>query len=534
MSPRSGFALILLFLLVGCHKVVPLQPSGPEGTSSGTRPGPEGAVDDLTARVRALLRKENELVWRNWTEGTPLDLSVTDAEHGTLYTRDALLRIDAALRRAKGGDASRALEILRAHFASELVAESTKVEQENLDAQKATARFEADGQMLQLRDLERLLAREGNALTRQSLHHAATAAIRSLEPATKQLTLARQVAATQADFPSQLELAAALRRTRPERLASMADQFLSGTEQTFRGMLETLAARELRLPLERVRARDLPRMFRSRDVDELFPAGELPTRGLETARAMGLEVDQRVRFDNRDLPRKHPRPLALVFEVPTDVRLSWKPASGVHAQAGYLHELGFAMHAAHTQQTSLPLSVLGGSTLSNAYSGLFAGLTETPSWLEQNAGLSGDRLQRYLEASAAWDLYLLRQMAGRLLFSISVMSGKADDEARRYGEIMSRALEVPFEEDDLARGIVDVDETLASAAALESAFLMHQLRVQLETRFGMDWWREREAGTWLKGLWAEGTALDVDEIAQRTGAQGLAPDALIQWIDRKP
>ena len=271
-------------------------------------------------------------------------------------------------------------------------------------------------------------------------------------------------------------------------------------------------------------------MFRSHDVDELFPAAQLSTRALETARAMGLDAEKRVRLDNRDLPRRHPLPLALAIDVPDDVRMSWRPVSGVRAQASYLHELGFALQAAHTRASSLALSSLGGGAVSNAYSGLFAGLAETPSWLEQKAGLGGDRLQRYVEASAAWDLYLLRRSAARLQFSVAVMSGQAKAPAAKYGEIMSRALGVPFEEDDLARNLVDADETLASATALESAFLAHQLRAQLEKRFGMDWWTRPDAGDWLRALWAKGTALEVDEVARLAGETGLAPDALVGWF----
>ena len=204
--------------------------------------------------------------------------------------------------------------------------------------------------------------------------------------------------------------------------------------------------------------------------------------------------------------------------------------SGVRAQAGHLHELGHALHAAHTKQPSFALSRLGGNAVSRAFSELFAGLAENPLWLETRAGLSGERLARYRFESAAWDLYLLRRNAGRLLFALALWTGQAPDPAAKYGELMSRALGVPLEEDDRVHHLLEADTTLASATALEATLLAHQLRAQLEKRFGATWWERPEAGDFLRTLWAHGTSLDAEEMARASGDDGLSPDALRHWI----
>ncbi|MGA9525631.1 MAG: chromosome segregation protein SMC [Myxococcaceae bacterium] len=527
MFPRAGFVVAVALSLAACHKAVP-------GTTAASSSGPwlDREAAELSGRAEHLIRAQDEIVWKHWTEGAPLDLSARLEEQRALYTREALDRVDAVRRRTTEPDQVRALELLRAHFAGEYVALTTAPEQEAFDTLQASLTFEVDGQAYPLRNLERLLARERNALRRQALHKAGTEVVTRLGPAAERLQQALDTARTAAAYGSRLELAAALRRTRPERVKALAERILVETDEAFRKVLEQLAARELRLPFENVRARDLPRMFRSRDVDELFPAKEIPARAEATVRGLGIDLHRAVKIDDRPLPQKNPRPLALPVQIPDDVRLSVRPISGVRAQVGYLHELGHALHAAHTKQPSFELSRMGGSTVSRAFSELFAGLAENPIWLEQKAGLTGDRLAQYRAESAAWDLYLLRRNAGRALFALAVWSGEAADPAVAWGEIMSRALGVTVEESERVHHLLEADTTLASASALESTVLAHQLRAQLEKRFGPGWWEQVAAGEYLRSLWAHGTALDAEELARAAGDAGLAPDALVLWLEQ--
>ena len=286
MSPRTGFVVAVVISLVACHRTVP--GAKPEAFST-----PEQRlvreIDELASRAERLVRIQDEVIWKHWTEGAPLDLSASLSEQGALYTRENLARIDALRRRTADANQARALELLRAHFAGEYVAQATSAPREEFEALQTTLTFEVDGQVHSLRDLERLLARERNALTRQSLQQAATEAIRKLAPAADGLQAAVGVARTEASYGSRLELAANLRRIHPERLAATAERLLRETDAEFRKVLEQLAARELRLPFENVRMRDLPRMFRSRDVDELFPAKEIPARAAGTVRGLGIE-----------------------------------------------------------------------------------------------------------------------------------------------------------------------------------------------------------------------------------------------------
>ncbi len=525
MFKRVGFVAALLIFLAACHRTVPgskLEPWTPDQALARE-------VGELATRAERLIRAQDEIVWKHWTEGAPLDLSAHAAEQRALYTREALDRIDALRRRTHDPERARSLELLRTHFAGEYVALATATQQEAFDALRTTLTFEVDGEVHPLRDLERLLARERNALTRQALHQAAAEAVKKLGPASERLDRALDEALLQAGYRTKLDWAAALRRTRPERVVALAETILRETEDAFRRVLEQLATRELRLPIENVRARDLPRMFRTRDADELFPAEQVASRGESLARGLGIDLSSVVKLDGGDHPQKNPRPLAIALHVPDDVRLSFRPSPGIHAQSRYLAELGHALHAAHTAQPDFARSRLGGGAVSRAFSQLFGDLIADRSWLEEEIGLSGERLNDHVSSAAAWDLYLLRRHAGQLLFTVARWKG----EQASYSEIMARALGVPFEEADRDHFLL-LDRTLPSATWLEAAVLQQQLRAQLKQRFGPTWWEKKEAGDLLRSLWARGTAPDAEELARALGDEGLSPGPLLLWLEQAP
>lgn len=532
MSPRTGFSLasaLSIALLVGC-------PKAPPNTRPDAVTGPltqeqrlRRDVDALRDQAKALLRTQDEIVWKNWTEGAPLDLTTLEEQAKKLYTPDAIEQIRSLRAATKDPLEARALDELRLHFEGEYLARATATESALASSLLASATFTAGDHEHPVRDLDRLLARERNALKRQELHQGAAAAAPKLVAALEARRARTRAVLQQLGYPTPLAFAAELRRADLDALAKDAEHVLQVTEQPFRNVIDQLATRELRLPVDRVRLRDFPRMFRSRDVDGLFPKDAISQRVEATLDGLGVAPGSlpQLQIDARDLPQKNPLPLALAIEVPTDVRLSVRPLSGLRAQSAYLHEIGHALHASLTREQHFALAKLGVAGVSEAWSQLFELLVEDPVWLDQQAKLGGPRQERYLGASAAWDLYLLRREAARYLFSLALAKDPAADPKALYKAEMEKALLVPVEDEDTALALLEDDEYLASATSLEAAFLAHELQAQLKTRFGPAWWTSKQAGDYLRPLWAHGNALNARELAQAAGANELAPDSLL-------
>jgi hypothetical protein len=514
-------ALAVLLLTSACHRAA--TPAGPTSAQDSLLT----SVAALRERAERLVRAQDERLWRHWTEGAPLEVGDLGPQHQALYTMEALELLDQALAQTQIG----ALSALRTHFAGEYVALRLGAQRAEVAALEASLTFEADEEVYRLRELERLLARERNALKRQALHQAASGALAKLDAAVERLHQDWPEAREAAGYPSQLAFASAVRQTDLPKLAAQAEALLAQTEATHRGYLERLAARELQLPFGSVRPRDLPRMFRSRAPDDLFAGADVRARGDALIHGLGVQAEG-LKIDDRALAEARPRPLAVPIRIPDEVRLWVGKGSGLRAQRLYLHELGHALHAAHTRQPAFELARLGGGAVPRAWSELLAGLTEDRAWLREQEGLSEEALAQHLEASVAWNLYLARRAAGRLLWSLAYWSGQQDPQT--YGTIMARALGVPFEADDVAFWRSEAEPTLASATVLEAAFLAHQLRAQLGARHGPTWWNQEAAGALLKELWAHGTALNPEALAREAGEQGLSSARFIESLTGPP
>ncbi len=489
----------------------------------------QSVVAELEDRTRALLRKQDELVWQYWTEGTPVDFSLTAADEKALYTREALAQFVAARDAATDALDARALDQLRLHFVGELLARAAAAETAQVSRLEGALTFRVGGHDYTLRDVERFLARERNALRRQDLYAQAAKAAERMTPALDAREAKQREEALALGYESIRALATDVRRTDLDLLAQHAERVLTQSAPAFRELLDHYAARTLRLPRDRVRLRDLPRMFRAPHIDEHFPKDALLTRSEATLAGLALPTGGRhgrLVIDSREVDGKHGRPLALPVSVPDDVRVSVKPQSGVRVQAGYFHELGHALHASWTLQPRFGLSKLGGGAVSEGWSVLFERLVHDPVWLERRLQLPGDRIARYLSSAAAWDLFLLRRTAAMVLYEHRRHAPGADERAV-YRQVLEEAFLLPVEDVDVARHALAREEVFASARVFEAQLLAHALEGQLKSRFGPAWWESAQAGTWLRQLWAHGNALDAREVAAAAGEDAFDPDGLV-------
>ncbi|WP_407921792.1 chromosome segregation protein SMC [Corallococcus sp. AB049A] len=490
-----------------------------------------GEVNALSKESALLLEEQHRLVWDYWTEGKAVDIAATYSGKQDLFSLENLRRIDRLRHLTKDPRELRALTALHGHFAGEFLARELAEHNDATANLEASLKLSVDGREVRYHDLERLLANEKSALKRKALYAAATPALTRLNQ-----TLLRREARTnelvkQMGFESYEAFGSELRQADLERLAQLAEEVLQATQEPYRLVMERLSQRELGLPFAQITRADIPRLFRSREVEDAFPKGESLAKAQATVAGLGIDLNAlpNVKVDARDLPRKNPRPLAMAVKVPSDVRLSFKPGTGVLHQGRVLHEMGHLLHTAFTQEPRFELARLGNPTVGEAYSALFEDLLEDPVWLEENAGVLGDADKRaqYLAASSAHKLYLIRHAAGRLLYQLELHRRTDVDPRELYRALMARTGAMPMTADDVERYLVDQEDFYQSADSFRAWFLAGQLQGQLKARFGPAWWHAPEAGAFLKELWARGAAPSARELTQAIGENGLAPDVLL-------
>ncbi|AFE06740.1 hypothetical protein COCOR_06073 [Corallococcus coralloides DSM 2259] len=527
MSPRIPSLLAAaMCLLSACHKAPPAVVPPPSEEELLT-----GEVSALSTEAALLLEEQHRLVWDFWTEGKAVDISATYSGKQALFSLENLRRIDRLRHLTKDPRELRALTALHGHFAGEFLSRELAEHNDASANLEASLKLNVDGREVRYHDLERLLANEKSALRRKALYAAATPALARLNQTLLRRETRTRELVQQMGFESYEAFGSELRQADLERLAQLAEEVLQATQEPYRLVMERLAQRELGLPFAQITRADIPRLFRSREVEDAFPKGESLAKAQATVAGMGIDLNAlpNVKVDARDLPRKNPRPLALAVKVPSDVRLSFKPGTGVLHQGRVLHEVGHLLHMAFTREDRFELARLGNPTVGEAYSALFEDLLEDPVWLEENAGVLGDADKRaqYLAASSAHKLYLIRHAAGRLLYQLELHRRTDVDPRELYRALMARTGAMPMTADDVERYLVDQEDFYQSADSFRAWFLAGQLQGQLKARFGPAWWHAPEAGAFLKELWARGSAPSARELTQAIGENGLAPDVLL-------
>ncbi|HYI01223.1 MAG TPA: chromosome segregation protein SMC, partial [Hyalangium sp.] len=327
MHPRVLFQLALALCLTACPKAVP-PPPPPEVTEAKHL---ATEVKELSVQAQALLETQNRLIWELWTEGKPVDIAATYKGKEGLFSVENVRKIDRLRQLTQDPRELRALTALQSHVAGEYLSRELAEYNDALANLEASLTFTVDTREVRYRDLERLLANEKSTGKRRALYTAAVPAIERLSQSLRRREERTVELVKELGYSSYEAFGAELRQADLTRLSVLAEEILQATQEPYRTVMERLSQRELAMPFANITRADIPRLFRSREVENAFPQQEAMLRVHGSLQGLGIDLTEmpNIYIDARDNPRKNPRPLTLPIEVPGDVRLSEKPASGV-------------------------------------------------------------------------------------------------------------------------------------------------------------------------------------------------------------
>lgn len=552
MSPRKQlFAAAVSALLVpGCAHVdaappakvaaAPVEP--PPSTAPGGDPLPPphaplpvtdpARVASLSLEMEGLLRDQDELLWKYWTEGRPVDLARTYEGHAALFRPDAIAFLRGQWRTAPEGPARRALAHLQAHAVGEYLAAELSGDTDEFANLQAAVKFSFEGRDLHLHDLERSLAREPSAEKRRALFASSVPAARRIASSIRHKNGRARALLRAQGYPAPVDFAVELRQSSPAALAALAARVLDATDRPWSTVLDRLARSQLQREGAQATQADLPRLFPQGSLEAQLQKAQWLQRAEQTFAPLGMAPSQvkGLSLDVGERKGKNPRPLALPAVVPTDVRLSVVPGNGAASWGRAFHELGHALHAAHVRGQPFELAKLGPGVTGEASALLLEMLVEDPAWLEKVAGVPAERAAEYGELAASRRLLELRRAAGKVLLGLRCGADPAEEAQDAWGATVGRALGVKPTEDDVARAELDLEDFLESADTLRAAVLAGQLQSQLRARHGAEWWTQPAAADLLKRYWAHGNALHAGVVSQAWGEPRLDPAALLSMI----
>jgi hypothetical protein len=529
MRPSAPLCSALL-LLVGCSTAPGPAVQRPLSPAEAARAALAQEVKSVSDKAEALLRAQDELVWKSWTEGTPGDLAKTYAGSEVWLTPATISSVERLQRMTTDALEQRALSHLHGYLVTEWLAQKTADISEEASKLEQTSNFTAAGQEHPYRILESLLASERSALLRKTLYEGATPVVTRLTEVLARRRLRTEALLAELGIPPST-LLVELRETELEPLVALAEEVLTRTQSAFVATVGRMAVSELQLPVERVSRADIPRLLRLPAEDAAFPKADIYGRAMRTLAGFGVDVPnmKNVTVDLKETPGKNPRGLVLGVVIPDDVRASLLPAGGGRDERETLHQMGHILTDGLSHERRWALAKLGNRTVGEAWSFLMEDLAVDSLWLQRVAGLPASGQASWRTSASAQRLFLLRRAAGKVLFNVRAAAPGADVPSL-YRDVMGRTYGFAMTASDVARAELDREEFLASADYLQAFVLEAQLEQQLRGRFGPAWWEQKAAGDWMRGLLAPGNSVSASGLVRALGEERLGVDAFLSKL----
>jgi hypothetical protein len=298
----------------------------------------------------------------------------------------------------------------------------------------------------------------------------------------------------------------------PATLQDVATQILASTQGVYRDLLGWAVRRRLRLPPGQLRRHDILALFTFPEYQAYYQPGTL-VAGLQTClREMGLSPTVDGRLEWRERSASFGPPEALALQVPDEIVLSYAQVQGLKGAETFAGASGRALLWAYTSPELAPINrALGDPALLESNAQLCAELLADPRWLFQYFGVSVD--QNY----AAWRcldrLYRLRRSLGRFLYTRHLYTANSlAGASEAYRDIMMDACHVDYPQEYYLH---DWDWDYTSMMVLRGWSLTTALLGALHEQFAADWFRNPEAGEWLRQYWSSALGERSEDLRDR-------------------
>ena len=312
-------------------------------------------------------------------------------------------------------------------------------------------------------------------------------------------------------------------------------QFLRDTQAMWDDVCPSFVKRVLGMKASETTRADALALFRAREFDEFFLAGEMESSIRRQVREMGVdpEASGRVRFDTGEREGKRARAFCAPVRVPDEVYLVLRPHGGQTDWQTFLHELGHALHFANMRPDHpMEYRWMGDNSVTEGYAMLFDHLTQDAGWLQRYTRLDRKTTPAYLRAAGFEELHFLRRYCAKLIYETHLYGGDVpwDGLPDLYVETLTGATTFRYSPAD---AFVDVDPRYYAARYLRAWQLQALITETLVERYDADWWRNPRAGPWIVGaLFAEAQRELAQEQAERVAGKGLSFAPLIRSIER--
>jgi len=433
--------------------------------------------------------------------------------HAGLFDRGQVAAIREAAGAARADEGGRRLRYLLAFALDGLLGRETRAEAEEVARLEATLEVETSSTRTPYRQVPIEQANEPEPQRRADLEEARDRLLAArLNPLHLAAMERAQTLCCELGWRSYADAYADVRGVDLERLAAQTRAFLEATDSLYPELVDPRLERAGLPPLGRLRRADVPRFFRSSELDPAFPADRLVTSLEATLGGLGVDLrsQSNVHLDTEPRATKSPRAFCSPVRVPDEIYLVIAPVGGRDDFAALFHEAGHTEHYANARRSlAFEYRHLGDNSVTESFAFLMEHLTEDPVWIGEVLGVESPA-EAVAQARAS-RLVLLRRYAGKIAYELELHAAGRDlpSMPARYSELLGSATRIRWPE---APWISDLDPGFYVACYLRAWALETHWRRALVERFGERWFGVPEAGAWLRGLWSQGQRLSAEEL----------------------
>ncbi len=491
-------------------------------------------MQKLRKDAETLVRKQSEMYYKTWVYGAPSDQAALYKKYGHIFTKNSLNTATALYASEKNANEKKALLFFKLYLLSEFISKQQAKLFDEVENLESGAKVAVNNETIPYRELRSKLYNEKDAEKRKALYTAADPVLDKLNVKYLETEKLNQSEAKKLGYPSYVAMCEDLKFLRFEKFKELARNYLQKTDELYAGLLKERVEKELGVSLENFYRYDILRLFKAENFDKYFPEKNMIPLLTQTLKNMGIYLNKQknLKIDMEKRPKKNPRAVCFPVRVPGDVRLSIKPVGGLEDYISVFHEMGHGQHFANTSEKKFEFQQLGTNAVTESYAFLLEYLLSDPYFMKRYFTLSPEETKEYFKFRAFERVYIVRRYAAKFLYELLLHSGDNHQPPEKmYSKYLSDALKYGPLPSDEKRYLDDVDANFYVVDYVQAWFLEAMLKQRLREKFGNEWFMKKEAGNYLRTLWAHGQKLTGKELAQKLGFSDVAPDALVKEIE---
>lgn len=315
-----------------------------------------------------------------------------------------------------------------------------------------------------------------------------------------------------------LDYASVSKKMDYEKFESVVLKITKGTDGLWEKTMSGVCRESFGRPFKKIRSCHLLYLRSLSTYDNYFPQDKVVPTFERFARVLGLGgLLKSIKIDAVDRPKKNPRAVCFLVNPPQDIHLVIKPIGGEQDFEAMFHEGGHSLNGASFDPT-LPYvfrNISRSHALTEAYAFLLEDLVFEPAWLSRYLNVSAHTGNKIKWQATFVNLMLLRRYLGKFLYEYEIFSkDKLATAAAVYAKRLEETTGFVHQRE---KYLFDMDGHFYSADYLRAWIGAAQIKDCLKRKFGIEWFFNPKAGTFLRELWGEGVKLELEDVVMRLG-----------------